>query len=52
MKPLLTDFGFAKHLPKFSDLNRTFCGSSAYAPIEILKGKTIIDELIYYGAVV
>ncbi|XP_066934960.1 testis-specific serine/threonine-protein kinase 3-like [Clytia hemisphaerica] len=38
LKPLLTDFGFAKHLPKFHELNKTFCGSSAYAPIEILKG--------------
>ena len=39
MKPLLTDFGFAKCVPNLHDPNETYCGSSAYAPIEILKGK-------------
>nr|XP_047135501.1 testis-specific serine/threonine-protein kinase 3-like [Hydra vulgaris] len=37
LKPLLADFGFAKYV-KNNDLSRTFCGSSAYASIEILKG--------------
>ena len=39
MKPLLTDFGFAKCVRNLHDPNETYCGSSAYAPIEILKGK-------------
>jgi len=38
MEPLLTDFGFSKRITNVHDLNQTYCGSSAYAPIEILKG--------------
>lgn len=35
--PKLSDFGFARQVQKHS-LSRTYCGSAAYAPIEILSG--------------
>ncbi|EAX07531.1 testis-specific serine kinase 3, isoform CRA_a, partial [Homo sapiens] len=35
----LTDFGFAKVLPKsHRELSQTFCGSTAYAAPEVLQG--------------
>lgn len=41
LKPLLTDFGFSKHLSDMGELSKTYCGSSAYAPLEILKGEFV-----------
>ena len=39
MNPKLTDFGFAKRINQRTDLSMTFCGSAAYAPLEILLGR-------------
>merc|ERR1712025_9898 len=37
-KVMISDFGFAKTVQDINCLNQTYCGSSAYAPIEILNG--------------
>ena len=36
--PKLSDFGFARHCD-LQNLSKTYCGSTAYAPMEILSGK-------------
>ena len=38
-RAVITDFGFAKQVENKRFMSNTFCGSAAYAPIEILEGK-------------
>ena len=39
-RAIISDFGFAKTIEQRNFMCDTFCGSSAYAPIEILNGKS------------
>ena len=38
-RAVITDFGFAKQVENKQFMSDTFCGSAAYAPLEILNGK-------------
>jgi len=44
-RALITDFGFAKRVDNMEFMSNTFCGSAAYAPIEILQGITYDGRL-------
>ena len=47
LSPKLTDFGFARHVDTHG-LSKTYCGSAAYAPMEILSGKLRLSFLKSY----
>lgn len=36
---LITDFGLSKKTENLDDINRSFCGTPAYLPLEIINKK-------------
>lgn len=50
---LLTDFGLSKKTTSIDDINKSFCGTPAYLPLEIInkKGHNRMADWYEYGVV-
>lgn len=50
---LLTDFGLSKKTNSLDDINKSFCGTPAYLPLQIInkKGHTRMVDWYEYGVV-
>ena len=50
---LLTDFGLSKKTSNIDDINKSFCGTPAYLPLEIInkKGHNRMADWYEFGVV-